>query len=368
VINPFARGSVPKLKITLNQLTQDKQIKLYAALMNNPDKRKPPLDITARNIITAVLWRQPWDLFLTTFRILRQAWTLHYKKKLLVYPRPELHTLPRTEQSEPIGNVEDGAVHGLRIPWNPVETDIAGIGRSIGFRAVDVAEKKTERIILPLLKARVEELGICLKLDFADQSRKEIVLGNAGATEKDTLVIKTRHPTFWIQVLMAETPLHFLFTAEPDAHTYVSDQDMFAQAFDGSRGSRMKMSRDYGRVARWIRWTRRKHLLFLLSFCDRPFPPELIGPAPRHLFELQGLRDRISILSVLLGVLVADKMEEKIFRLVKARFVPGQEPWTVWKRAVDKIWQTDEKVDEDHLMKHDKAYGSILLEEVIAAE
>ena len=365
VQDPFGKSATsPRIKVTLNQLTQEKETKLYAALLNHPDKRKSPVPITIRNILTVVLWRQPWDLFLTTFRILRQAWTLHYRKRLLVYPRPELHT-ESTMESEPIGPIEELPGNTLKMPWNPVQVDVGGIGRSIGFRAVNAAEKKAERLLLPDLMRRVQEEGIAVEVKFADPSRKPIRIDPEGS-RKPCLLIETRHPSLFIQLLMARTPRHFLLTADQEGHTQISSTEMFERLMTPRTLSKGKSGTVKAALNGWIESIRAAHLLFLLSFCDRPIPPDIVVVQQPHLADPSGMRQNLSLLVILASLLFADRIEEKVFRLVKAKFIPGQEPWTVWKRTVDSIWQDNSNNDDDgdKGLQGDRQYGSVLLSDV----
>lgn len=360
VQDPFGKSdTVPRIKVTLNQLTQEKETKLYAALLNHPDKSRRPVDITIGNILSVVLWRQPWDLFLTTFRILRQAWTLHYQKKLLVYPRPELHT-KSTLISDSVGPVEELPGHSLKIPWNPVQVDVGDIGRSIGFRAVDAAEQKAERLFLPDLTRRVNEEGIAVEIRFADPSREAIRI-EPEARAKERLVIETRHPSLFIQLLMARTPKHFLLTAVQEGHTTVSSASIFERLMNSGKQAEHTTGFVMATLHRWIESVRAAHLLFLLSFCDRPIPPEIVTVQRHHLADPPGIRQNFSLLVILASLLFADKVEEKIFRLVKARFIPGQEPWTVWKRTVDSIWREHGNGTVDQGLQGDRVFGSVLL-------
>jgi hypothetical protein len=347
--------------VTLNQLTAEKERKLYAALLNHPDKKRKPVVIVESNILRTVLWRQPWDLFLTTFRILRQAWTLHYEKRLLVYPRPELHT--RTQQSETIGSAEEGAGHGLKLPWNPVQIDLGGIGRSIGHRAVDAAERKAQGLLLPDLKRRAQEEGINVEIQFSDPSRLPLRFGpdHNGTTHLD---IHTRHPSLFIQLLMARTPEQFWMTACQEGHTYLSSRDAFEKLMTPHQKAQAPGNWLVEILRRWTETVRTNHLFFLLSFCELPVPPSIVAGAASHIARPTSIRHNFSILSILLSVLFADKIEEKIFRLVKAKFFPGQEPWTVWQRAVETYWQADKRDiinPVDPLTESDRTFGSVLL-------
>jgi len=361
--DPFKNGAErPRIMVTLNQLTAEKERKLYAALLNHPDKKRKPVAIVESHILRTVLWRQPWDLFLTTFRILRQAWTLHYEKKLLVYPRPELHT--STQESKTIGSAEEGPGHGLKLPWNPVQIDMGGIGRSIGHRAVDAAERKAEGLLLPDLERRAQEEGIHVQIQFSDPSRLPLQIGpnHKGTTRLD---IHTRHPSLFIQFLMARTPEQFWMTACQEGHTYLSSRHAFERLMTPHQEAQAPSNWLVETLRRWTGVVRTNHLFFLLSFCQLPVPPSIVAGAASHIARPTSIRRNFSILFILLSVLLADKVEEKIFRLVKARFFPGQEPWTVWQRTVELYWQNDKRdttEPSDPLTESDRTFGSVLLD------
>lgn len=174
----------PKFKVTLNLLTTAKESKLYAVLMNHPTQKATTISL--KNIMLSVLLKQPWSLLLTTPRILAQAWILHYRKGLVVYPRPEPEfALPSdaTTRSPSPSNSEDTlvttgpAATGLDPAWNPIEADLLKVGRAIGWQSVAGTEKYAEQaLVVPWLKARCDELGVGVRVMFTNQERKEVVI------------------------------------------------------------------------------------------------------------------------------------------------------------------------------------------------
>lgn len=205
--DPFYRSSVtpclnanvnPRFKVTLNLLTTSKEPKLYAVLMNHPTQQPGP--ITLRNILVKVLWKQPLSLLMTTPRILAQAWTLHYRKGLVVYPRPEPEFVvgpSLTEGDATPYSSEDSDTTLIRTPseysstssptlmkkkgleptWNPVESDVLRIGKTIGWQAVSGTERYADRrLVVPWLRERCEELGVHVRIRFTNQERREVSL------------------------------------------------------------------------------------------------------------------------------------------------------------------------------------------------
>lgn len=152
--------------------------------MNHPTQQAATISL--RNIITSVLLKQPWSLLLTTPRILAQAWVLHYRKGLVVYPRPEpeysLSLDSETRSASPSDSDStlvsfDPTLKGLDPSWNPVENDLLKIGRAIGWQSVAGTEKYAEEtLVVPWLKARCEALGVGVRVVFTNQERKEVVI------------------------------------------------------------------------------------------------------------------------------------------------------------------------------------------------
>lgn len=171
-----AGAAFPKFKVTLNLLTATHAPKLYAVLLNHPTQ--PPGLITLRTIINSVILKQPWSLLLTTPRILAQAWTLHYRKHLVVYPRPEpFHStppLPNSDSESEETLVDDSP--GLEEGWNPVERDLMRIGKAIGWQAVGSSEAYAGRLVRDWLEGRCEEVGVNLRVMFTNRERGEVVV------------------------------------------------------------------------------------------------------------------------------------------------------------------------------------------------
>jgi hypothetical protein len=221
-------------------------------------------------------------------------------------------------------------------------------------------------LALPFLQRRAEEEGIQLEIRFADSSRLPIRIGR---DEKgiDRLVVHTRHPSLFIQLLMAQTPEQFFLTADQDGHTHVSSYDVFKRLMTPRPEARIAGEDDWivKKLRVWIDTVRRDHLFFLLSFCDRPIPPSIVIGSRKHVVQPLGIRHNLSLLIILGSLLFADKLEEKVFRMLNARFYPGQEPWTVWKRTVETLWR-----EQGHgvrlypVSESDRVFGSVIDERV----
>lgn len=376
----------PRVKITLNQLTAEKETKLYAALLSSPNPRKVPRPITARNILAMVLYRQPWDLLLTSFRILKEAWVLHYIKQLAVYPRPEPHVNEKSEENQ----------EQQRAQWhlNPIEADAHGIGRSIGFRPISSSETSAQAIMLHLIQGQLDEdpsLNISVDIQFADPARATIHLAPSGGTQpnrkfnRPCLVVKSSSPTFFLQLLMTSNPRLFVLMSLQQGQLTLSDSDLFHRLMTPSTDRLKALATEHQRswvsqkLFTWVWAVRSRYLAFLMLFVDGPLPHQIssaLPPAPgspqsvlgqHHLTDMcTAATTTFTILRLLTMVLVIDKLERRVFKLVHARFLPGQEPWTVLKRTVDAV--RDENVigsraESDCIQLNDKRFGSVLLEQ-----
>ncbi|KAJ9099298.1 hypothetical protein QFC21_004179 [Naganishia friedmannii] len=385
--HPSSSTPIPKFKVTLNLLTTSKEPKLFAVLMNHPTQQPGP--ITLRNILIKVLWKQPLSLLMTTPRILAQAWVLHYRKGLVVYPRPEPEFVGAAASSANAGE-EEGDGEGTVTPyssedsdtilvplplsehsstrtpttptttkrtdleptWNPVESDLLKVGRTIGWQAVAGTERYAERrLVGPWLRARCEELGVGVRFRFTNQERRELVIASSkGRKQGPTLRITTRHPNFFTQLVCSETPRHFLLAAKADLHTYVSSADLFERVFapvNGATEGIVERERALSWDEEWAARIRRNHLFFFLSFATKPPPLEILHLPPRHFLHHSPdqsahhltLFQRMMVVYIVGLTYGMDRLEQWIMYAANARFVEGQEPWGVWRRVVDSYWR-----------------------------
>lgn len=389
-----------KFKVTLHLLTRDKKRKLFANLINHPSADRRPESITASSIARRIVWSQPMDLLLTTPRILIQAWSLHYRKGLRVYPRPE----PETVEDD-----KDGSL-ALPIAENagqlPDEQEVeAGmsigtwLGNALGWQEISASEARCRRLVVRYLEAKADEERITISISFGNRSIAQVevrpnatVTSSEKASEKQqqlapalpdsgyasaedetsssssfarpgafatSLHIRTRHPAFFTRLAMSPSPAHFLAEATGDRHTVVSSVELFQRVFAGSkRVAATAGSSEPSRPSSLASWTqarldglRRTYLFWLLSFCVRPIPPTYVdAPAAAHFLQVRDLPGKqeqgtistwegVGLLYTLATVLFFDWLEERIMNMARARFVKGMEPWGTWKRAVDCLWK-----------------------------
>ncbi len=285
-------------------------------------------------------------MLLTSPRILAQAWTLHFEKRLSVYPRPELDR-PRT------------GGEALDAPWNPAEEDEGGTGRSIGWKASG-AEKRALALVGVHLEAKSRELGTTVSIYFDNPGMLAVEFpGGEGKGEAANLVIRTRHPTLFTEILMARTPDQILLSAEVDRHTLISSADLFRRLFATPGTSPTSSGASTTLLNRAMDEIRRRYLFFHTAFALRPLLPALIMFSPHWTTAAPyTLEQRVSMLWLLLTTYWAARAEEWIMFRMGARFVGGQAPWDGMRRIADHVWGKD--IDEhDEAVANDQ-YGSVL--------
>lgn len=230
-----------------------------------------------------MLLRYPFDLFLTTPRILYHAYKLHYEKRLLVFPRPE----PFTAESK---------------SWNGVQDDHEGIGGTVGWQGQSWVEKASEASVRQYAK-------LPLVVEFT-YDRPDVSLGG---TKDATVVVRTDLPNFFTLLIGCQTVQHFLAVAQVDGHTTFSSAEQFATLFPPNTRPTS--------LDKYANALRSRHLAFFTSFASSQ-PPLPVAP---HF-----LPTTFKTLAILAIPYLADKAEYNIMQAVGAKFVPGREPWSLW--------------------------------------
>jgi len=220
---------------------------------------------------------------------LYQAYRLHYERKLAVYPRPE----PRA--------LKDGVDE-----WNESEKG-EGVGYGLGWQSPGWAEKKAQSIVLQYIRRRSLETGVGVTIRFRDR-REEISTGNE-------LVITTSDPKFFTSLVASPSALHFT-TIAPEMST-ISNIPLFQSFFAGTYpAGQLRMA----------------YLHFYLARTNLSPPPELLQQA-KHF-----LKPTWTTYLITGTAYFADAAEEWIMYMVNAKFVPGREPWSLWERALQRLY------------------------------
>lgn len=163
-----------------------------------------------------------------------------------------------------------------------------------------------------------------------------------------------------------------------DFHTHVSSADLFRKVFTPTSLAVGENPADGKFDSRWAANLRRRHLLFLLSFANKPPQLDTLNDPPPHFLTYGtngnglSLTQRLMIVRIVAASYYVDKLEEWIMYIVGARFVAGQEPWGVWRRVTDAYWaqglDADDKANQLSVRgmtreeeEMDRQWGSILV-------
>ncbi|TFK48257.1 DUF1365-domain-containing protein [Heliocybe sulcata] len=250
----------------------------------------------------------PLRLFLTFPRILYQAWILHYKKKLDVYPRPE---------PKPVG--ED---------WSSIGIPKGDQG-GIGWQHEGALEAYCRRRLETFLTARVNEVNIAVTLIPANPS---LAPSHFSPTKKDCPQLKIYYmsPRFFAMLFTCPSPAHTTWLGATEGIFSTSDGGLFLDLFQIPHPESWSLNEtpspsQYLRVAR--------------------IPAEFKWMYPHvHALEYYASRTRrVANFLVLCMLIMVDCLEESLFGILRARFVPGTEPWNAWKRALYRLQHAGEQ-------------------------
>ncbi|OWZ38945.1 hypothetical protein C349_04180 [Cryptococcus neoformans var. grubii Br795] len=328
IINPFPVGHtkipgfVPSFKIFLRVLSTDKKIKFMANSISGPS---PPLRLErGMKSVVDVLWaltKWPGTLFLVRARTNWQAYILHYRKNLALYPRPE-----------PINSFSTDM-------FNQPEKDEHGVGVPLQKSPITSIEKRAQEVVCKWAAGRAEELRVRLEIEF-EGDRDNVQLGPQG---KETLNIKTADSDFFNDLLITPSPQHFLILAH-ERYTEISNPLLFKEFFSAP----LAPQADW--LSRSTNAIRRRYFVHLYSYSHLP-PPPSIPPITGELLHfsdstLISFWDRFKVLRVVFWTWYGHNELEWIFGFLRGAFVPGQEAWTVWDRAMRRSWGEDMNAGE----------------------
>ncbi|KAJ7607379.1 hypothetical protein FB45DRAFT_1067930 [Roridomyces roridus] len=239
------------------------------------------------------LSRAPFDLFLSFARILYVAWILHYKKRLDVFIRPEPFPVSAT----------DPMAGGVR--W--IEA---------GF-----FERYAQRQVSSFLLSRVEETGVSVTLLPPSPTHPSSSFSPAAPEEgSPSLTITYLSPRLFTILLLCPSAAHALLLGKTEHIFSVDSEPLFLAIFAAPApppGRPLFLSRRQ-RVRSW------------------PVPRDLPLDIPaKHALDVShgSLWGTLVSTLVVCTLLFMDRVEEWIFRLLRARLVPGVEPWKQWERA-----------------------------------
>lgn len=330
LVDPFsqekkAAGQTGEIRVFLRLLAPDKQPKLHALLASSPERAPVSLDVPNVLSILRLVATYPFELFLTSVRILWQAQKLHYGKGLLVYPRPEpIHPASASEWNPP----------GLEQPRG------VKVGHAIGWQTPSSVEALSRRIILDWAQHRADVTNRELRVEFLDGFRgpAPVVFAPQGGKPCGTVHMRTADPKLFTNLLGVPSARHYVVLA-PELSTSISDPEGFVEFFACPQSEESSLDL----LQRLAAITREASFRFFLSHSLIPPTPDLVLPH-RHWFSgLPTWWQEAQMLWVLWVTYAADLLEEMVFHLVKARFVPGREPWKIWERALRRTYSKDDE-------------------------
>lgn len=302
----------PAVKITLLTADEPPEVKLVASI--NARKSVP---LSARALITSLI-QTPFLLFLSSPRILYQAFLLHYFKRLDVFPRPDPHaTSPLVESnlSPTINPVQD-----------PHPTRLSG---AIGWQPETWSESWARRRIEAYLSQRAAELNYTVLLASSNPGTEIKTFPNSPASKNpdETLVIYYRSPRAFTTILLAPSPQHaIMLGSRAEGFFTPSSEQLFTEIFTAS--PLRNPGQDSTRIATLLSQT-------AMSIRRGLLPPYVITQfqiPPTHCLDRS---TDLAMLLVLSFLGIGDALERILSLALRVRFVAGFEPWEGWNR-VDK--------------------------------
>ncbi|KAJ7730697.1 hypothetical protein DFH07DRAFT_162241 [Mycena maculata] len=244
--------------------------------------------LTSLSLLSA-LSRAPFDLFLSFARIVYVAWILHYQKHLDVFIRPE--PVP-TAWTHPI----EGGVRW--IPAGPFE-------------------RYAQYQVHAFLRRRAQETGVAVTLVSSDPSVPPATFSPGPNPKSSALTIQYLSPRFFTFLLLCPSAAHALLLGKTERIFTASPEALFLATFASPAPTPQTPL------------SRRQQMR------RAPLPPALPLPVPaRHPLDTGTLLSASVSAAVLWLLLFVDRLEEWVFRAVRARPVQGTEPWGQWERAV----------------------------------
>lgn len=250
--------------------------------------------LTSLTLLRALV-RTPFALLITFPRILFVAWTLHYRKQLDVFPRPE-----------PLPTVKD---------WDPIPTQTLyhKTGGGVRWQDEGIFERFSRHYITRFLKKRAEEVGVEIILIAPDSSVPRLSFSSSHPTN-DILIISYLSSRMFTILFMSPSAQHaLLLGCDSERIFQTSSRDLFQRIFSSNT---QPMNRT------WLQHLR-----------SRLLPQSLGLPIP----NLHFLDDNsfVSISFVIVSLEFLGWLEKTVFQLSRTRIVEGQEPWLQWDRAIN---------------------------------
>ena len=300
--------------------------------------------LTTSSVLLA-LCKAPFLLFLSSPRILYQAWILHYNKRLDVYIRPE--PLPATSEwvCEPHS--------GFTIGGN-------ALGGGVKWQTESLLERTARTRLYKFLKARVDEVRINVILIPANPSYPRTIFSPFNRSINETsndnkhepsLTIHYLSPRFFTIVLLSPSAQHALLLGNTTERIFFpSSPELFMSVFSPPPRPLPHSSRRLSLCQR----IRTHHITSLLL--NSP----LLPIPPTHALDNSTTLGSVSTIIILWTLLAFERFGAWAFRALHARVVPGQEPWKQWERAANVYQHGDDPLKVEDAEVH---LGSVRREE-----
>ncbi|EPQ55867.1 hypothetical protein GLOTRDRAFT_138622 [Gloeophyllum trabeum ATCC 11539] len=253
----------------------------------------------------------PFALLLTSPRILYQAWILHYRKRLDVFPRPE--PKPATEA------------------WDPDIAFPAGDRGGIGWQPEGPLEKYERKRVEAFLATRATETGVRVTLIPGKPSEPASDFPAHEGAEREHLKVYYLSPRIFTIIFLCPSAAHALLLGSESEKIFVpSSPELFLSVFNPS-SSALHGDQQLS-AGQQLRLRPIPHAV--RSSSDLQIPAaHALELHSRGLSRLPRTALAISDLIVLWILLALERFEQFTFTALRARFVPGQEPWNAWERA-----------------------------------
>ncbi|PPQ90297.1 hypothetical protein CVT25_013122 [Psilocybe cyanescens] len=297
--------SPPKPSVRVHLFTSEEEdsskvgaLKLTALL--RPARSTP---LTSHSLLFSLV-KAPFELLLTTPRILFVAWKLHYKKRLDVFLRPEPH---------PVAYNRD-------LMDRPRPTKPSG-----GVKWLDegLLEYYARRRIEMFLSTRARETGIEVAILAPDPGMPPLIYSPDGSASPIRLTVSYLSSRMFSILCLCPSAEHaLLLGCEAEKIFRVSSKELFIAVFSSTTPPLPTTIPDLTRLQR-------------LRSANIPGSLGIPIPTSHFLDEKDGFGSKLGSGLLIFSHQFLDWFEKWVFTIVKARVVEGQEPWKQWDRVAD---------------------------------
>jgi hypothetical protein len=294
--HPHTTADLPLPTIRLNLLTTEGDLKLTAITRASTSR---PLD---SHSLLLTLFHHPLILFLSMMRISYQAAKLHYLKRLDVYARPE-PVAPDVGVERALGLSSSPYQHGN------------GLGFGVGWQPEGWVQRTAKQRVCSFIEERAKELEVTVELIPANSTEQRRTY-HAATPGTSTLFIHYRSPLLFVLLFVLPSATHALLLGSKAERLFtVSDEAVFLALFEPTPHTRVSTTQKF-----------RKWCLPASS------PPRNLSSPPVHVLDREGAVDWEAGI-VIIGYYSMLWLETLLYRLFRARFVSGEEPWKGWERV-----------------------------------